>query len=59
MQIEYLKVSSIKPYEKNTRKHTDNDVGELIKSIERFGFNDKQKSAKYYIQKHKQQKVSW
>lgn len=39
MQIEYLKTSSIKPYEKNTRKHTDRDVGEIIKSIEKFGFN--------------------
>ena len=40
MQIEYLKISSIKPYEKNTRKHTDRDVGEIVKSIEKFGFND-------------------
>lgn len=40
MQIEYLKLSKIKPYEKNTRKHTDRDVGEIVKSIERFGFND-------------------
>ena len=40
MRIEYLKISSIKPYEKNTRKHTDRDVGEIVKSIEKFGFND-------------------
>lgn len=40
MEIEYLKLSKIKPYDKNTRKHTDRDIGEIVKSIEKFGFND-------------------
>lgn len=38
--IEYLPIKSLKPYERNTRKHTDYDVGEIAKSITECGFND-------------------
>lgn len=40
LKIEYLPIKSLKPYERNTRKHTDYDVGEIAKSIEECGFND-------------------
>lgn len=40
LEFEYLPVNSLKPYEKNARKHTDFDVGIIKKSIEQFGFND-------------------
>lgn len=40
MQIEYLPLDSLTPYEKNARKHGDFDVGIIKKSIEEFGFND-------------------
>lgn len=40
LKIEYLPIKSLKPYERNTRKHTDYDVGEIAKSIAECGFND-------------------
>ena len=40
LKIEYLPIKALKPYEKNTRKHTDYDVGEIAKSITECGFND-------------------
>ena len=40
LKIEYLPIKALKPYEKNTRKHTDYDVGEIAKSIMECGFND-------------------
>lgn len=40
LTIEYLPIKSLKPYERNTRKHTDYDVGEIAKSITECGFND-------------------
>ena len=40
LTIEYLPIKSLKPYERNTRKHTDYDVGEIAKSIAECGFND-------------------
>lgn len=40
LKIEYLPIKDLKPYEKNTRKHTDYDVGEIAKSITECGFND-------------------
>lgn len=40
LKIEYLPIKSLKPYERNTRKHTDYDVGEIAKSITECGFND-------------------
>lgn len=40
LKIEYKKISDLKPYTKNTRKHTDYDIDNIAKSIEKYGFND-------------------
>ena len=40
LKVEYLKIDAIKPYEKNTRKHEDFDIGQIAESIREFGFND-------------------
>ena len=40
LKIEYIAVDKLKPYERNTRKHGEEDVEGIIKSIEKCGFND-------------------
>ena len=40
LQIEYVGIDSIQPYEKNARSHGKEDVKAIVKSIEEFGFND-------------------
>ena len=40
MNIEYLPVESLRPYERNARKHSDADVNAIVASIREFGFND-------------------
>lgn len=40
LQIEYLPIEKLKPYDKNARLHTDSDVNAIKNSIEQFGFND-------------------
>lgn len=40
LKIEYLRTGSLTPYEKNARKHTDEDLETIIQSIEQFGFDD-------------------
>lgn len=40
LKIEQLPVSALKPYERNTRKHTAKDVGKIAESIKLYGFND-------------------
>lgn len=40
LKIEYLSVDELKPYERNNKKHEDFDVGEIAKSIEKYGMND-------------------
>lgn len=40
LKIEYLKVSDLKPYKKNARKHADEDVLTIVESIKEFGFSD-------------------
>ena len=40
LKIEYLPVSALKPYEKNTRKHQKLDVDNIARSIEKYGMND-------------------
>lgn len=37
--IIYLPLSSIKPYDKNNRKHNETQVERIAKSIKEFGFN--------------------
>lgn len=40
LKIEYLPVGSLKPYERNARKHQDADVQTIVASIKEFGFDD-------------------
>lgn len=40
LEILYLPIDSLTPYENNARKHTDFDVDAIAKSIELYGFND-------------------
>lgn len=40
MQIERIAISKIKPYEKNAKRHTDEQIQHIINSIEQFGMND-------------------
>ena len=40
LQIEYVNINSISPYERNARAHGKDDVKAIKKSIEEFGFND-------------------
>lgn len=40
LQIEYLPVTDLKPYDKNTRKHKSLDVDNIAKSIKKYGMND-------------------
>ena len=40
LQIEYLPVGDLKPYEKNARKHAEKDISAIKASIEQFGFDD-------------------
>lgn len=40
LQIEYVGIDSIQPYENNARSHGKEDVKAIVKSIEEFGFND-------------------
>lgn len=40
LEIVYLPVDSLTPYEKNARQHKDFDVSVIKKSIEEFGFDD-------------------
>lgn len=40
LQIEYLDINTLKPYEKNARKHGVDDVDTIKASIREFGMND-------------------
>lgn len=40
LQIQYVNINSISPYERNARAHGKDDVKAIKKSIEEFGFND-------------------
>lgn len=40
LKIEYLPVESLRPYERNARKHTRTDISKIAESIRRYGFND-------------------
>lgn len=40
LEIEYLPISELKPYERNNKKHADFDILEIAKSIEKYGMND-------------------
>ena len=38
--IEYLAPESLKPYPGNARTHSKRQIGQIARSIERFGFNN-------------------
>lgn len=40
LKIEYLPVEDLEEYKNNTRKHGSEDVDKIVKSIEKFGFDD-------------------
>lgn len=40
LRIEYLPLSALTPYERNAREHNKEDVGEIVKSIRKYGMND-------------------
>lgn len=40
LQIEYIGVDDLTPYENNARKHDDDDVSKIENSIDEFDFND-------------------
>lgn len=40
LNIEYIEVGKLKPYKRNNKKHVDFDIGEIAKSIEKYGMND-------------------
>ena len=37
MKIENVRVSELKPLEKNVRKHSDKQIEEMIRSVQQFG----------------------
>lgn len=40
LKIEYLNKNELKPYENNTKIHTDQQIAQIRESILAFGFND-------------------
>ena len=40
LKIEYIPVTLLKPYQRNTRKHKKEDIAAIAKSIQEFGFDD-------------------
>lgn len=40
LKIEYVPIGSIKKYERNAKLHPAEQVGQIKRSIEEFGFND-------------------
>lgn len=39
LKIQYKKIKDLTPYAKNSRKHSENQISQIAKSIEKFGFN--------------------
>lgn len=40
LKIEYVSIDKIKPYEKNAKLHPEEQIQQIKKSIQQFGFND-------------------
>lgn len=40
MEIVYKKINELKPYKNNAKKHPQNQIDKIKKSIKKFGFND-------------------
>lgn len=39
MEIVYKKINELKPYENNSRTHSEEQVNQIVASINEFGFN--------------------
>lgn len=39
MDIQWLDINSLKPYEKNAKKHPEDQVQYIANSLKRFGWN--------------------
>lgn len=40
LKIEYVNKENLKPYANNAKIHTEEQIEQIKKSIEQFGFND-------------------
>lgn len=40
LKIEYVPIDEIKPYSNNSKQHPENQIEQIKKSIQDFGFND-------------------
>lgn len=40
LKVEYIPIDDIKPYEKNAKIHTEEQIEQIKKSIKEFGMND-------------------
>ena len=40
LKVEYIKLKDLKPYEKNAKTHTKENIEAIKKSIEKYGFDD-------------------
>lgn len=40
LKIEYIAIDQLTPYERNNKKHEDFDIGEIAKSIDKYGMLD-------------------
>lgn len=40
LKIEYLPIDTLKPYEKNAKEHPQEQIDQIVASIEQFGMND-------------------
>ena len=40
LKVEYIPIEDIKPYEKNAKIHTEEQIEQIKKSIKEFGMND-------------------
>lgn len=40
LKIEYLPIDSLKPYEGNAKEHPQEQINQIVASIEQFGMND-------------------
>lgn len=40
LKIEYIPVKEIEPYKNNAKLHPDEQIEQIKRSIEEFGFND-------------------
>jgi len=38
MNIQWIDITSVRPYEKNAKKHPDDQVGHIANSLQRFGW---------------------